>query len=86
MVGETTAFISNAIATVGQGAVASFVGQTILNKATSSIDNSEEQQKKYIEEKKKQANKEIAAANKKEVSIPAWMIEANGYKQYQRSL
>ena len=78
MVGETTAFISNAIATVGQGAVASFVGQTILNKATSSIDNSEEQQKKYIEEKKKQANKEIAAANKKEVSIPAWMMKQMG--------
>ena len=78
LVGETTAFISNAIATVGQGAVASFVGQTILNKATSSIDNSEEQQKKYIEEKKKQANKEIAAANKKEVSIPAWMMKQMG--------
>lgn len=78
LVGETTAFISNAIATVGQGAVASFVGQTFLNKATSSIDNSEEQQKKYIEEKKKQANKEIAAANKKEVSIPAWMMKQMG--------
>ena len=78
LVGETTAFLSNAIATLGQGAVASFVGQTILNKATSSIDNSEEQQKKYIEEKKKQANKEIAAANKKEVSIPAWMMKQMG--------
>ena len=73
LAGEVSAFVSNAVVTMGQGTIASFIGQTLLSTTANSMDHSQAQQEQYLEEKKKQAKKEIAAANKKEVSIPSWL-------------
>ena len=78
LAGEVSAFVSNAVVTMGQGTIASFIGQTLLSTTANSMDHSQAQQEQYLEEKKKQANKEIAAANKKEVSIPSWMMKQMG--------
>lgn len=78
LAGEVSAFVSNAVVTMGQGTIASFIGQTLLSTTANSMDHSQAQQEQYLEEKKKQANKEIAVANKKEVSIPSWMMKQMG--------
>ncbi|WP_346970914.1 hypothetical protein [Bacteroides uniformis] len=78
LAGEVSAFVSNAVVTMGQGTIASFIGQTLLSTTANSMDHSQAQQEQYLEEKKKQAKKEIAAANKKEVSIPSWMMKQMG--------
>lgn len=77
-VGEVSAFVSNAAVTLGQGTIASFIGQTGLSMIANSTDQSEKQQKEYIEQKKKEANKEIATANSKQVNIPQWMAQQTG--------
>lgn len=71
--GETSSFISNLVSTAGQGYLA-----TLLDLSTGSLDQSEEQQKIYKDKRMKQAQKELATANKQQVSIPQWMSNQLG--------
>lgn len=71
--GETSSFISNLVSTAGQGYLA-----TLLDLSTDSLDQSEEQQKIYKDKRMKQAQKELATANKQQVSIPQWMSNQLG--------
>lgn len=71
--GETSSFISNLVSTAGQGYLA-----TLLDLNTGSLDQSEEQQKIYKDKRMKQAQKELATANKQQVSIPQWMSNQLG--------
>ena len=40
LAGEVSAFVSNAVVTMGQGTIASFIGQTLLSTTANSMDHS----------------------------------------------
>ncbi len=75
--GSVLSWIANAATTMGAGG---FFGQTALDGATAATSHyAIGQQKSYLEEQKKKGKQEVAAASKKPVAIPKWMLTQMGF-------
>lgn len=81
--GNILAWASNAVSTAGFGG---FWGQTAMDGATALVDSKAPgQQDKYLAQQKEQGKKEVAAAEKKSVSVPAWMMTQMGFSSISKA-
>lgn len=77
--GSVLSWLANASTTMGAGG---FLGQTALDGATAATSHyAKGQQKNYLEEQKKKGKQEVAAASKKPVTIPKWMLTQMGFEK-----
>lgn len=77
--GNILSWAANAASTGGFGG---FIGQTILDLGVEGGSRlAPGQESKYLEKQKEIARKEVAAANKKKVTIPRWMLTQMGYER-----
>ena len=75
--GSILSWLANATTTMGVGG---FWGQTAFDGATAATSHyARGQQDKYLEEQKKKGKQEVAAASKKAVTIPKWMLTQMGF-------
>ena len=77
--GNILSWAANAASTGGFGG---FIGQTILDLGVEGGSClAPGQESKYLEKQKEIARKEVAAANKKKVTIPRWMLTQMGFER-----
>lgn len=77
--GNILSWAANAASTGGFGG---FIGQTILDLGVEGGSRiAPGQESKYLEKQKDIARKEVAAANKKKVTIPRWMLTQMGFER-----
>ena len=77
--GNILSWAANAASTGGFGG---FIGQTILDLGVEGGSRlAPGQESKYLEKQKEIARKEVAAANKKKVTIPRWMLTQMGFER-----
>lgn len=77
--GNILSWAANAASTGGFGG---FIGQAILDLGVEGGSRlAPGQESKYLEKQKEIARKEVAAANKKKVTIPRWMLTQMGYER-----
>jgi hypothetical protein len=77
--GNILSWAANAASTGGFGG---FVGQAILDLGVEGGSRlAPGQESKYLEKQKEIARKEVAAANKKKVTIPRWMLTQMGFER-----
>ena len=77
--GNILSWAANAASTGGFGGL---IGQTILDLGVEGGSRlAPGQESKYLEKQKEIARKEVAAANKKKVTIPRWMLTQMGFER-----
>ena len=77
--GNILSWAANAASTGGFGG---FIGQAILDLGVEGGSRiAPGQESKYLEKQKEIARKEVAAANKKKVTIPRWMLTQMGFER-----
>ena len=77
--GNILSWAANAASTGGFGG---FIGQTILDLGVEGGSRlAPGQESKYLKKQKEIARKEVAAANKKKVTIPRWMLTQMGFER-----
>lgn len=78
--GNIGSWLINAATTWGAGGL---FGQLAMDAGTEMVERtSQGQQKHYVEQQKQQAKNDVAAASKRKASIPKWMFDQMGFKNF----